>query len=213
MVVDASEAYADRRANYWGTKQVVFVWMRRVDLVSKFQLKCFRVHLQSMYSIHSSELLILLMWFSRDDTPLDTLEIIKTSIGELIASPFLNDENKQSGNKCIWTGMEDGDLVWTDSCSTDNPWQAWELRPVNGYQNRLQLVHRPTGRCAKIISNSSNSKVYTTSCYADSSMIWSWVDEASSVPNIFDWIHQELPIPQLTWNNAFGSFFPWFVHE
>lgn len=96
--------------------------------------------------------------------------------GKLLASPFLNDENKESGDRCFYTGSADGGYLWTDRCSTDNPWHVWELRAVNGNQNRFQLVHTQTGRCAKPVSTAGNSNVYSLSCTTDSAMIWSWVD-------------------------------------
>lgn len=117
----------------------------------------------------------------RDKTPLHTLEAINTSIGIFLASPFLYDDNKESGNRCLYTGIMDGDWLWTNRCNTDNIWQAWDLKPINGNQNRFYLVHKPTGRCAKIFSNSSNSNVYSTSCTKDSSMIWSWINESMTV--------------------------------
>lgn len=107
------------------------------------------------------------------------MEIINAPNGaKLLASPFMNDENKESGDRCFYTGSNDGDWLWTDRCSTDNPWHGWELRPVNGNQNRFQLVHKQTGRCAKIVSNAGNSNVYSTACTTDSTMIWSWIDGA-----------------------------------
>lgn len=115
----------------------------------------------------------------RGKTPLDTLEVMSSVYGSLLATPFLNAENTESGDTCFWTGTNDGDYLWTDRCNTENSWQAWILRPVNGNTNRFQLVHNPTNRCAKPVSNDSNSYVTSVAaCTTDSSMVWSWVDGA-----------------------------------
>lgn len=120
----------------------------------------------------------LISQISRDKTPLDTLEIIDVPNGKLLASPFLNEDNMESGDRCFYAGTNDGGGLWTDRCSTDNPWHVWELRAAHGNRNRFQLVHKQTGRCAKMASNANNSNVYSTACTTDAAMIWSWVDGA-----------------------------------
>lgn len=71
--------------------------------------------------------------------------------------------------------MNEGDTLWTDRCG-DNPWQYWELRPINGNANRFQLVHKETQRCARVMANSSDSYLESRACTTDATMVWSWTD-------------------------------------
>jgi hypothetical protein len=114
----------------------------------------------------------------RDKTPLNTLEIKTAPDGTiLLASPFLADDNTESGDRCLYTGNADGGLLWTDRCSFDNPWHGWQLRAVNGDPARFQLVHKVTGRCAVPESSAEGSNVSSRQCDSgNQGMIWNWLD-------------------------------------
>lgn len=91
--------------------------------------------------------------------------------GKYLSTPFLNDDNKESGDRCFWTGNADGNTIWTDRCNTGNPWHGWEFRNVNG---GFLLVHKVTGRCAK--GGSIGANVPTYNCNSgDNSMVWNYV--------------------------------------
>lgn len=180
MEVDASGVNVAPKANFWETRPAVSAWTQTVVSVSLFRLKCSRVpsnFVDSSLFFFDGAMKNEFFRLYKNKTPLETLEIINVPNGKLLATPYLYDENKESGNRCFYTGVNNGDALWTDRCGNlDNPWHVWEFRAVNGNQNRFQLVHKVTGRCAKIVSNASNSDVNSLPCTTDSSMIWSWVD-------------------------------------
>lgn len=64
--------------------------------------------------------------------------------GSLLASPFLNDENLEISDKCLWIGGKETDTLWTDYCDVADPWQLWNFKPVNGNHNTFQLVNKYT---------------------------------------------------------------------
>ncbi|XP_037033578.1 A disintegrin and metalloproteinase with thrombospondin motifs 9-like [Bradysia coprophila] len=115
---------------------------------------------------------------AKDKTPLETIEIKTAQSGQkLLATPFLYNDNQESGDRCFWTGQNEGDMLWTDRCgSNTNPWHYWDLKTIDGNPDRFQLVHSVTGRCARVMSNASDSYIYSTQCGTDSSMVWSWTD-------------------------------------
>lgn len=106
---------------------------------------------------------------------MDTLEIIDGPNGKLLATPLLTDENKESGNRCFWSGVGEG-WLFTDRCDTGNPYHEWGFIPVNGNANRFQLLHLYTGKCALPSSNTIDSYVHTLPCTSETNMIWSWSD-------------------------------------
>ncbi len=113
----------------------------------------------------------------RDSTPLNTLEVRQGPHGTLLATPFLHNDNTESGERCLWTGGGEGDTLWTDRCSFDNPWHGWELRSVNGDKNRFQLVHKVTGRCAVPESSGEGSDIKSYKCDpGNQGMVWNWMD-------------------------------------
>jgi len=93
--------------------------------------------------------------------------------GVTLGTPFTNDRNQESGDKCLYTGNAEGNAIWSDRCNTDNPWQVWELKSVGG--GRSLLVHKLSGRCAKPQSRSEGSSVETLgSCDANNvDFLWS----------------------------------------
>lgn len=87
-----------------------------------------------------------------------------------LATPFIADGNTESGDRCMYTGSSDGGTMWTDRCSNDNPWHAWEFRSVGG--DNFLLVHKVTGRCA-IPVGGVGSAIKTITCDAGNPrMIW-----------------------------------------
>lgn len=112
----------------------------------------------------------------RTKTPLDTVEVRDYTYGKMLATPFLFNDNNESGDKCFWTGTNNGDAIWTDRCDAGNSSQGWEFRPVNGNQNRFQLVHKLTGKCAKPTANSIGSNIQSCNCTSNNNMIWTRSD-------------------------------------
>jgi len=93
--------------------------------------------------------------------------------GVTLGTPFTNDRNEESGDKCLYTGNSEGGAILSGRCNADNPWHVWELRSV-GEGGRSLLVHKITGRCAKPVSRSEGSSIETLgSCDANNvDMLW-----------------------------------------
>jgi len=79
-------------------------------------------------------------FFSRDPTPLErfTANTVEwssnTPTGVTLGSPFSRDENNESGDKCLYTENGGGDAIWTDRCSTENPWLVGQFKQVGVYK-------------------------------------------------------------------------------
>lgn len=111
---------------------------------------------------------------SKDRTPLNSIEIRDGPGDKRLATPFTEAGNTESGDRCMYTGNSDGDAIWTDRCSNDNPWHGWEFRSVGGAN--FLLVHKVTGRCA-IPSGGEGSWLQTFACNSGNTrMIWSLTD-------------------------------------
>ncbi|KAJ6634292.1 A disintegrin and metalloproteinase with thrombospondin motifs 16 [Pseudolycoriella hygida] len=126
----------------------------------------------------SGEVLLVTCPSARQVTPLDTFEILNTDDDEaglqLLASPYLDDENKESGDKCLWIGDKEGDSLWTDECDTDNDWQTWKLEPVEASSEKFYFASGQTGKCLQPVSESSESLVQAVECTGDNNLEWRW---------------------------------------
>lgn len=125
-------------------------------------------------------------FFYRAKTPLDTIEVTDTCYGRMLATPYLDTDYKESGDRCVFVGAGEGSVLWTEKCNQSSEWLAWEFRPVDGNSNKFQLVQTRTGRCVKA-ENKKGSWPRATNCNnCDSDLIWSWYD-GSIRKHLFDW--------------------------
>lgn len=107
---------------------------------------------------------------SKDITPLNSIEILAGPGDQRLATPYTEEGNTESGDRCMYTGYRDGDAMWTDRCS-DNTWQGWEFRGVGGAN--FLLVHKVTGRCA-VPDGGVGSWIKTYACNSGNPrMLWS----------------------------------------
>jgi hypothetical protein len=96
-------------------------------------------------------------------TPLDRFVMITDSSGTTLATPFT--KGPENGDKCAYTGGNDGDGIWTDRCGDNtNSWHRWDFTDVGN--GEFQLRHRNTGRCAKPTNRNVGSGVQTFACNA-----------------------------------------------
>lgn len=95
--------------------------------------------------------------------------------GKLLASPYLDKVNNESGDKCFYT-LEDKEMIWTEKCQPINSglYSKWSFIPV--ITGQFQLVNNLSKRCAKPISNFENSAVRLVPCTTDNDMIWTLFD-------------------------------------
>lgn len=94
--------------------------------------------------------------------------------GKLLASPYLDEENTKSGNKCLYIGEGETDYLWTDECDSDEPLQIWYFKAVKNNSDKLYLVSGHSGKCMKPVSNSSGSSVQAVDCTSEKDLIWKW---------------------------------------
>lgn len=107
---------------------------------------------------------------------MDTLEILNADDGQLLASPYLHNENKESGDKCLWIGEEETDALWTEICDYTEQSQIWNFQPVKKNSEKFYLVNAYSGKCIKPITNGSGSLVHSVDCASDKDMIWKWFE-------------------------------------
>lgn len=96
--------------------------------------------------------------------------------GVLLASPYLHNENKKSGDKCLYIGEEETDVLWTDKCDSTEPWQIWSFVPVKRNSEKFRLVNSYSGQCVKPITNDHGSFVQSVVCTSNNDLIWKWFE-------------------------------------
>lgn len=108
---------------------------------------------------------------------MDTLEIIDTDDdGKLLASPYLDNENKESGDKCLYIGKKETDRLWTDICDSTEEWQIWNFEPVKKNPEKFYLVNAYNKKCVRPISHRIGSSVQSVDCSSDNDLIWKWFE-------------------------------------
>lgn len=147
-------------------------WIRCIWCCDNGHLSNLQVTVRFWFEIHTLNQCV----FS-EITPLDTIEIIDTDDdGKLLASPYLDNENKESGDKCLWIGEEEADRLWTDICDVTEEWQIWNFEPVKKNSEKFYLVNAYNGKCVRPTSHRSGSMVQSIDCSSDNDLIWKWFE-------------------------------------
>ncbi|ODN06439.1 Venom metalloproteinase 3 [Orchesella cincta] len=101
-------------------------------------------------------------------TPLDRFVLTDESIGRTLATPWSSRDASENGDKCVYTGYEEGGSMWTDRCNSQNSWHGWEFISVGN--GEFMISHRNTKRCAK--PNGAYIATYSNCNRNDFSMRW-----------------------------------------
>ncbi|CAL8143695.1 unnamed protein product [Orchesella dallaii] len=104
----------------------------------------------------------------RPGTPIDRFVVSDEGIGKTLATPWGTRDALEQGDKCIYTGNAEGNLMNTDRCSSDNPWHGWDFIDVGN--GEFLISHRVTSRCAKPSGN--NIGTYANCDRNDPTMRW-----------------------------------------
>ncbi|CAL8143682.1 unnamed protein product [Orchesella dallaii] len=105
----------------------------------------------------------------RAGTPLDRFVLTDESIGKTLATPWNTPNATETGDKCVFTGVCEGDAMWTDRCNAENSWHGWDFIDVGN--GEYMISHRNTKRCAK--PNGDHVRTYKNCDRNDRSMRWS----------------------------------------
>lgn len=107
---------------------------------------------------------------------MDTIEILDDDDGKLLASPYLNKGNTESGDKCFWIGEEETDALWTGECDSGEEWLIWNFEPVKENSDKFYLINAYSEYCVKPITNDRGSLVQSVTCTSDKDLVWRWFD-------------------------------------
>lgn len=109
---------------------------------------------------------------------MDTLEIRDSNKcdGKLLASPYLDDNNNKSGDKCLYIGARASENLWTAECDATQPLQTWNFVPVEENSAEFHLVNGPSGKCLRPLSNDSGSVIRSFNCTTEDDLVWTWFD-------------------------------------
>ncbi|ODN06442.1 Venom metalloproteinase 3 [Orchesella cincta] len=100
--------------------------------------------------------------------PLDRFVISDEGIGKTLATPWGTRDATETGEKCIYTGNEEGGIMTTDRCNTENQWHGWDFIDVGN--GEFLISHRVTSRCAK--PEGSYIRTYVNCDRNDANMRW-----------------------------------------
>lgn len=94
----------------------------------------------------------------------------------LLSSPYLDHENTESGDKCLYIGERDSDTMWTESCDSRDQWLIWYLEPVKKNSEKFHLVNAYSEKCVKPILSGNDYLVKAVPCTSDSDLAWRWFE-------------------------------------
>jgi len=78
-----------------------------------------------------------------------------------------------SADKCLFSGKEYYDPLYTRKCDPDDPSQSWVMRRIPGTRDQYQMVHMHTGHCLRAPGQHDGAWIRSGDCeLSDPQQAW-----------------------------------------